>query len=66
VSRSIDRITLQERADWSVYESTGITFDNMAFGQTGLRDYGDTAADTQPHRIRQRLGGGTRSVISVP
>jgi hypothetical protein len=33
MSRSIDRITLQERADWSVYESTGITFDNMAFGQ---------------------------------
>jgi 2,4-diaminopentanoate dehydrogenase len=56
MSRSIDRITLQERADWSVYESTGITFDNMAFGQTGLRDYGDTAADTQAHRIRQRLG----------
>jgi hypothetical protein len=33
MSRTIDRITLQERADWSVYESTGITFDNMAFGQ---------------------------------
>jgi 2,4-diaminopentanoate dehydrogenase len=33
MSRRIDRITLQERADWSVYESTGITFDNMAFGQ---------------------------------
>jgi 2,4-diaminopentanoate dehydrogenase len=33
MSRSIDKITLQERADWSVYESTGITFDNMAFGQ---------------------------------
>jgi len=47
---------MQERADRSVYESTGITFDNMAFGQTGLRDYGDTAADTQAHRIRQRLG----------
>lgn len=27
------RITIQERADWSVYESTGITFDNMRFGQ---------------------------------
>ncbi len=33
MSRSIEKITLQERADWSVYESTGITFDNMAFGQ---------------------------------
>lgn len=29
----IRRITIQERADWSVYESTGITFDNMCFGQ---------------------------------
>lgn len=33
MSRTIDKITLQERADWSVYESTGITFDNMAFGE---------------------------------
>ena len=33
MSRTIDSITLQERADWSAYESTGITFDNMAFGQ---------------------------------
>jgi len=33
MSRSIDKMTLQERADWSMYESTGITFDNMAFGQ---------------------------------
>ena len=33
MSRRIDTITLQERADWSVYDSTGITFDNMAFGQ---------------------------------
>jgi hypothetical protein len=33
MSRTIDKITLQERADWSVYESTSITFDNMAFGQ---------------------------------
>jgi 2,4-diaminopentanoate dehydrogenase len=31
--RTIDKITLQERADWSVYESTSITFDNMRFGQ---------------------------------
>ena len=33
MSRTIDKITLQERADWSVYESTSITFDNMRFGQ---------------------------------
>ncbi len=33
MSRRIDRVTLQERADWSFYESTHITFDNMRFGQ---------------------------------
>jgi len=33
MSRTIDKITLQERADWSAYDSTSITFDNMAFGQ---------------------------------
>jgi len=33
MSRTIEKIILQERADWSMYESTGITFDNMAFGQ---------------------------------
>jgi hypothetical protein len=33
MSRSIQKITLQERADWSFYESTGITFDNMRFGR---------------------------------
>ncbi len=32
MSRRIDRLTLQERADWSFYESTHITFDNMRFG----------------------------------
>jgi hypothetical protein len=31
--RTIDRVTLQERADWSFYESTNITFDNMRFGR---------------------------------
>jgi 2,4-diaminopentanoate dehydrogenase len=31
--RSIERVTLQERADWSFYESTDITFDNMRFGR---------------------------------
>ncbi len=33
MSRTIEQITLQERADWSVYDSTSITFDNMAFGR---------------------------------
>jgi hypothetical protein len=33
MSRSIERVTLQERADWSFYESTHITFDNMRFGR---------------------------------
>ena len=31
--RTIERVTLQERADWSFYESTNITFDNMRFGR---------------------------------
>ncbi|TGB40352.1 dihydrodipicolinate reductase [Mycolicibacterium peregrinum] len=33
MSRRIDKITLQERADWSDYDSTHITFDNMSFGR---------------------------------
>ena len=33
MSRTIEKVSLQERADWSAYESTSITFDNMAFGQ---------------------------------
>jgi hypothetical protein len=33
MSRTIERITLQERADWSFYESAHITFDNMRFGR---------------------------------
>lgn len=33
MSRRIEKITLQERADWSFYDSTSITFDNMAFGE---------------------------------
>jgi len=41
MSRSIEKITLQERADWSFYESTNITFDNMRFG----RDVGDVSEE---------------------
>ncbi len=37
MSPTIDKITLQERADWSAYESTPITFDNMAFRATRRR-----------------------------
>jgi 2,4-diaminopentanoate dehydrogenase len=33
MSRTIDKITFQERADWTMYPSTSITFDNCAFGQ---------------------------------
>ncbi|QZT65839.1 dihydrodipicolinate reductase [Mycolicibacterium austroafricanum] len=44
MSRTIDKITLQERADWSVYESTGITFDNMAFGEP-VESISPTATD---------------------
>jgi 2,4-diaminopentanoate dehydrogenase len=44
MSRTIEKITLQERADWSAYESTGITFDNMAFGQPVER-IGPNASD---------------------
>lgn len=32
MTRTVRRLTLQERADWSVYDSTAITFDNMRFG----------------------------------
>ncbi len=31
--RTVERVTLQERADWSLYESTTITFENMRFGR---------------------------------
>lgn len=32
MTRKVEHIRLQERADWSFYESTHITFDNMCFG----------------------------------
>lgn len=32
MSRRIDHVTVQERADWSVYDSVEITFDQMRFG----------------------------------
>ncbi|RDH75944.1 dihydrodipicolinate reductase [Mycolicibacterium moriokaense] len=33
MSRTIDKITLQERADMTLYESTDISFGNMKFGE---------------------------------
>ncbi|AEV76710.1 hypothetical protein MycrhN_6252 [Mycolicibacterium rhodesiae NBB3] len=33
MSRTIDQVTLQERADWTLWESTEITFDGMWFGR---------------------------------
>ena len=33
MSRTIDRLILQERADWTLWESTEITFDGMWFGR---------------------------------
>lgn len=33
LTRRLDKLSLQERADWPVYESTTITFDIMRFGQ---------------------------------
>ncbi|BBY14777.1 NAD(P)H-dependent amine dehydrogenase family protein [Mycolicibacterium litorale] len=44
MSRTIDKITLQERADWSVYDSTAITFDNMSFGRP-VDEISPTATD---------------------
>lgn len=38
MSRTIDKVTLQERADWSMYDSVEITFDNMEFGSRGRLD----------------------------
>ena len=33
--RTMEKITLQEQADWSVYESTRITLDDLAFSRAG-------------------------------
>lgn len=42
--RTIDRVTLQERADWSVYDSTAIIFENMSFGRP-VEEISPTATD---------------------
>jgi hypothetical protein len=32
LSRRIEKLTIQERANWTFYDSPRITFDNMRFG----------------------------------
>ena len=44
MSRTIDQLTLQERADWTLWESTEITFDGMWFGRP-TEDVTPTAND---------------------
>ncbi|UXA20722.1 dihydrodipicolinate reductase [Mycobacterium sp. SMC-4] len=44
MSRTIDKFTLQERADWSLWESTEITFEGMWFGRP-TQDITPTAND---------------------
>ncbi len=43
MSRSIEHVRVQERADWSVYDSTEITFDQMRFGSPPDEVSADTA-----------------------
>jgi hypothetical protein len=74
MSRTIDKITLQERADWSVYESTGITFDNMAFGQpvdqisptaTGFLAFNSSIFVEQVWFLADALGAGIDEVTAT-
>ncbi len=44
MTRKVEHIRLKERADWSFYESTHITFDNMCFGRP-LEDVSEEAND---------------------
>jgi hypothetical protein len=44
MSRTVEKVKLQERADWSVYDSTAITFDNMRFGRP-VDEISETAND---------------------
>ena len=43
--RSLRKVTLVERADWSAYESTNITFDTMRFGSPPA-EVSESASDT--------------------
>jgi len=44
MSRTVDEVKLQERADWSAYDSTAITFENMRFGRP-VDEISPTASD---------------------
>ncbi|MBX7431098.1 dihydrodipicolinate reductase [Mycobacterium sp. Y57] len=74
MSRTIDRIALQERADWSVYESTGITFDNMGFGRpvesispdaTDFLAFNSAIFTEQVWFIADALGAGLEEVTAT-
>jgi hypothetical protein len=45
MTRRIEKVSLQERADWSFYESTNITFDNMRFGRHHPDEVTEEASD---------------------
>ena len=73
MSRSIEKVTLQERADWSFYESTHITFDNMRFGRPAedvTEEAGDFLAfnsgifQEEVALIGEALGAGLDEVTS--
>lgn len=51
MSRRIDSVTVQERADWSVYDSMEITFDQMRFGSP----LDEVSADTDGLRFTSEL-----------
>ena len=60
MSHTIDKITLQERADWSVYDSTAITFEHVGAIEDAARARGLAAVDlhAQTHALGfyERLG----------
>ena len=51
MSRRIDHVTVQERADWSVYDSVEITFDQMRFGSP----LDEVSADTDGLKFTSEL-----------
>lgn len=73
MSRRIDKITLQERADWSGYDSTHITFDNMLFGRpvdeiradAGFLAFNDELFTEQVWLLADALGADIDEVTST-
>jgi len=51
MSRTIERLTVQERADWSAYDSVEITFDQMRFG----RPLSEVSAETDGLKFTSEL-----------